>query len=189
MVRGVRWVRRRQRRRSPRRACACAWKQLELTASHLRGRGNGTASCTHPSNHISIQHSITQTQKQSCDVREVLLRDSVRGRLQSLSSSGGGAPAGGKPPSPPRPRMLPKRLPGPSGGPPLGLNLLPIVQFSSESAAPCCGPPSWLLKPEPRRLNPGPSSLVGDVTGEGRTAGGRLDRQSPMESETAGAIA
>lgn len=112
------------------------------------------------------------------NIRDVLLRESVRGRRQSLSSA---TLAGGGGPISPRERRLPKRLPGrsPSGGP-LGLNLLPICQVSSVSAGPTG---AGSREPGPRRLKP-PS----DSDGGGRTGAREDARQSeaPSDTEAAG---
>lgn len=106
----------------------------------------------------------------------MLLRETGAARLHSPSSAAGVLSLGG--PISPRPRRLPNLLPGapPSEGP-LGLNLLPMVQFSSLSAAPGATP-SRLPKPEPRRFG---ISLSG-----GGALRGLLERQSLMLSDTAG---
>lgn len=109
--------------------------------------------------------------------REVLLRETGP-LLQSLSS----VTAGGSLAGPKSPRRPPNRLRGSSGGP-LGTNLLPLDQTSSESAAPE-GPPSWARNPEPRLL--GGSNSEGGLEGEARAGGARLERQSLILSETAG---
>ena len=102
------------------------------------------------------------------------MRELGFGRLQTPSSAAeGGASRGG--PISPRPRTLPKRLAGSAGA--LGLNLLPMDQFSSASAEPAV-PVS--LKPEPRRLKDGTSgSMLGVILG-------LLDRQSLALSERDG---
>lgn len=105
------------------------------------------------------------------DLRDVLLRDErPRGPLlQSLSAGDSGGTLDGGPMSP-RPLFELNLRPGPSSS--LGLNLLPIVQVSSLSAAPVSEP----AKPEFLRL------ATSDSAGGGRE--GRLERQSLEVLET-----
>ncbi len=109
------------------------------------------------------------------DSRDVLLSDENPGRgplLQSLSAGDSGGTLDGGPMSP-RPLYEPGLRPGPSSS--LGLNLPPIVQVSSLSAAPA---PSEPTKADVLRLEASDSGAV-----EGRE--GRLERQSPEVSESA----
>ena len=111
------------------------------------------------------------------DSRDVLLRDEKPGRgplLQSLSTGESGSTLDGGPMSP-RP-LVPNLRPGPSSS--LGLNLPPMVQVSSLSAAPPLSEPT---KPEVLRL-----TVVSDSGGGARV--GRLERQSPEVSETGVAV-
>ena len=106
------------------------------------------------------------------DLRDVLLRDERPARgplLQSLSAGESGPLDGG--PMSPRPLNEPNLRPGPSSS--LGLNLPPIVQVSSLSAA-----PSGALKDEALRLGAASDS------GGGGGRDGRLERQSLEVSET-----
>lgn len=118
------------------------------------------------------------------DIRDVLLREIVRGRRQSLSSTTAGAPAGASLGGPisPRERRLPKRLPGrspsPEGGP-VGLNLLPMCQVSSVSAGPTTA--------GSRGSRGGPALRNSFSGGGGPRGGARDDRQSEMPSETGAA--
>ena len=107
------------------------------------------------------------------DSRDVLLRDERPARgplLQSLSAGESGGTLDGGPMSP---RLLvPNLRPEPSSS--LGLNLLPMVQVSSLSAAP---PLSEPRKPEVLRL------ATASASGGGARVG-RLERQSLEVSET-----
>lgn len=108
-------------------------------------------------------------------LRDVLLRDTGRLRQSPLSSGGLTVSLGG--PMSPRGRLNLPEVGGASGGP-LGLNLLPIVQVSSESA----GPEGGVLSRKPDRLlsdGPPTSGSAGAV----RT-GTREERQSEAVSET-----
>jgi hypothetical protein len=105
--------------------------------------------------------------------RDVLLRDEKPGRgplLQSLSAGESGTLEGG--PMSPRPLNVPALRPEPSSS--LGLNLLPIVQVSSLSAAPALSE----TNAEFLRL---------EAASDSDGAGGRverLERQSLEVSET-----
>jgi hypothetical protein len=108
------------------------------------------------------------------DSRDVLLRDEIPGLgplLQSFSAGESGGTLDGGPMSP-RPLYEPNLRPGPSSS--LGLNLPPIVQVSSLSAAPP------LSEPKPEFLRFAVASASGEATGRE----GRLERQSPALSET-----
>ena len=111
------------------------------------------------------------------DSRDVLLRDEKPARgplLQSLSAGESGDTLDGGPMSP-RP-LAPNLRPAPSSS--LGLNLPPIVQVSSLSAAPPLSDPT---KPEFLRL-------IGVSDSGGGARVGRLERQSPEVSETGVAV-
>lgn len=107
------------------------------------------------------------------DLRDVLLFDERPNRgplLQSLSAGDSGTLDGG--PMSPRPLCEPNLRPGPSSS--LGLNLLPIAQVSSLSAAPA---PSEPTKAEFLRLGASDSGVRGWRVG-------RLERQSLEVLET-----
>jgi hypothetical protein len=109
------------------------------------------------------------------NLRDVLLCDERPARgplLQSVSAGDSGGTLDGGPMSP-RPLCEPNLRPGPSSS--LGLNLPPIVQVSSLSAAP---PASEPAKAELLRLGASDSGA-----GAGRE--GRLERQSREVSEPA----